>query len=74
MFKCEVLTFDLFQNDEFVSGSTGEEERVEGTVGRHVYAEYFSVGAGKFFLFLFLLVILASHVAFLLCEWWISVW
>nr|XP_039268767.1 multidrug resistance-associated protein 4-like [Styela clava] len=55
-------------------GEAAEEMRVQGSVSRSVYLEYFRVGASKLFGFFFIIVILLSHISFILCDWWISMW
>nr|XP_039268765.1 multidrug resistance-associated protein 4-like [Styela clava] len=56
------------------NGEASEEMRVQGSVGRSVYLEYFRVGSSKLFCFFFIIVILLSHISFILCDWWISMW
>ncbi|XP_037656316.1 multidrug resistance-associated protein 4 isoform X3 [Choloepus didactylus] len=59
---------------ENIQVTLSEESRSEGTVGLKAYKNYFSAGAHWFIIILLLLLNIATLVAYVLQDWWLSYW
>nr|XP_039258782.1 multidrug resistance-associated protein 4-like [Styela clava] len=69
---------DLSIEDTEIEGHTAkiiaEEMREQGSIGGKVYLEYFRVAANAFLLVLFFIIVIASHVLYIMNDWWLSKW
>ncbi|XP_054998160.1 ATP-binding cassette sub-family C member 4 isoform X1 [Sorex araneus] len=62
------------QEPENVQAQVPEESRSEGRVGFKAYKNYFTAGAHWSVIVILLLVNIASQVAYILQDWWLSYW
>nr|XP_039260104.1 multidrug resistance-associated protein 4-like [Styela clava] len=51
-----------------------EEIREQGSIGGKVYLEYFRVAANAFLLVLFFIIVIVSHVLYIMNDCWLSKW
>ncbi|XP_077965941.1 ATP-binding cassette sub-family C member 4-like isoform X2 [Styela clava] len=69
---------DLSIEDTEIEGHAAkivaEEIREQGSIGGKVYLEYFRVAANAFLLLLFFIIVIASHVLYIMNDWWLSKW
>nr|XP_039260100.1 multidrug resistance-associated protein 4-like isoform X1 [Styela clava] len=62
------------KNERYSEKIVAEEIREQGSIGGKVYLEYFRVAANAFLLFLFFIIVIASHVLYIMNDWWLSKW
>ncbi|XP_055282538.1 ATP-binding cassette sub-family C member 4 isoform X2 [Moschus berezovskii] len=62
------------QDTENIQVTLTEETRSEGKVGFKAYKNYFTAGAHWFIIVFLILVNLATQVAYVLQDWWLSYW
>jgi ATP-binding cassette subfamily C (CFTR/MRP) protein 4 len=51
-----------------------EEELQHGSLSWRLYLNYFRTGMGVFGLLICVLLNLAAHISYILCDWWLAVW
>ena len=57
-----------------MSPEQAEEERAVGSVTTKVYYDYFRYGAGPFGVVLFIILNVLAQAAYIMADWWLSVW
>ncbi|XP_039259170.2 ATP-binding cassette sub-family C member 4-like isoform X4 [Styela clava] len=61
-------------SNEYLSVGNKEEVRAQGSVKRRVYLNYFRLGANTIFMVTMIIVSLASHVLYIMNDWWLAEW
>ena len=51
-----------------------QEERAIGSIGWRVYYTYFTAGANCLLLFGLFVLFGLAQVAYVMCDWWLTVW
>nr|XP_039260708.1 multidrug resistance-associated protein 4-like isoform X2 [Styela clava] len=65
---------EIEQEEKSMGELIPEETREQGSIEGKVYLEYFKVAANKFSLALFFIFIIASHIIYVMNDWWLSEW
>ncbi|XP_039258783.2 ATP-binding cassette sub-family C member 4-like isoform X1 [Styela clava] len=68
------LSIEDTEIERYAAKIVSEEIREQGSIGGKVYLEYFRVAANAFLLVLFFTIVIASHVLYIMNDWWLSKW